>query len=108
MLVGMMMASEVPTHSCMRTASGTSKMRNTSNSTGTITAPPPTPNSPANSPVATPANANRRREPKQLAHRMSEDHGGCSEVDCDNWQVLMSLRFSVLDQAFPSSAYPQT
>ena len=55
MLVGTMMASEVPTHSCMRTLSGTSSTRNTSNSTGTITAPPPTPNNPANRPVATPA-----------------------------------------------------
>ena len=54
MLVGTMMASEVPTQSCMRTSSGTPRMRNTSYSTGTMTAPPPMPNRPASSPVTTP------------------------------------------------------
>ena len=51
----MMMASEVPTHSGMRTSSGTPVMRNTSYSTGMTIAPPPTPNSPANRPMTTPA-----------------------------------------------------
>src|SRR4029077_12172832 len=55
MAVGTMIASDVPTQSCMRTASGTSRMRKTSYSTGTMTAPPPMPNSPARSPVTTPA-----------------------------------------------------
>src|SRR5712691_4846733 len=50
-----MMASEVPTHSCMRSSSGTPRMRKTSNSTGTMTAPPPMPNSPARIPVTSPA-----------------------------------------------------
>src|SRR5215468_974860 len=50
-----MIAREVPTHSCMRTSSGTPRSRNTSNSTGTTTAPPPTPNNPASRPVMTPA-----------------------------------------------------
>src|SRR5262249_11048881 len=54
MLVGTMMASEVPTQSCMRTSSGTPRMRKTSNSTGTMTAPPPMPNRPASTPVTTP------------------------------------------------------
>src|SRR5215469_16466609 len=50
-----MMAIEVPTQSCMRTSSGTPRRRKTSNSTGTMTAPPPTPNNPARIPVTTPA-----------------------------------------------------
>src|SRR5579871_4615973 len=50
-----MIASEVPMHSCMRTASGTSSKRKTSNNTGTMMAPPPMPNSPARMPVRTPA-----------------------------------------------------
>jgi len=50
-----MIASEVPMHSCIRTAAGTPRIRNTSNSTGTITAPPPIPNSPARMPVRIPA-----------------------------------------------------
>ena len=52
--VGAMMASEVPTQSCMRTSSGTPSRRNTSNSTGTMTAPPPMPNNPASRPETTP------------------------------------------------------
>ena len=35
-MVGTMIASEVPTQSCMRTSSGTPRMRNTSYSTGTM------------------------------------------------------------------------
>src|SRR3974390_866641 len=54
MLVGTMIASEVPTQSCMRTSSGTPSTRKPSNSTGTMTAPPPMPNRPAISPVTTP------------------------------------------------------
>src|ERR1700733_6633299 len=50
-----MMASEVPMQSCMRTSSGTPTTRNTSNSTGTMTAPPPIPNRPASMPVMMPA-----------------------------------------------------
>src|SRR5262244_677240 len=50
-----MIASEVPTQSCMRISSGTPSRRNTSNNTGTMTAPPPTPNNPASRPVTTPA-----------------------------------------------------
>ena len=50
-----MIASEVPMQSCIRTSSGTPNMRNTSNSTGTITAPPPIPNRPASTPVRIPA-----------------------------------------------------
>jgi hypothetical protein len=53
--VGTMMASEVPMQSCIRTLSGTSASRNSSNSTGTISAPPPMPNTPASSPVTIPA-----------------------------------------------------
>ena len=54
-MVGTMMASEVPMHICMRTSSGTLSTRNTSYSTGTMTAPPPMPNSPEKMPVTTPA-----------------------------------------------------
>src|SRR5712671_826037 len=54
-VVGTMMASDVPTQSCMRTSSGTPKMRKISNNTGTTTMPPPIPNSPARIPVTTPA-----------------------------------------------------
>ena len=43
--------------SCIRSSSGTPSTRNTSNSTGTMTAPPPIPNSPASMPVITPAAA---------------------------------------------------
>src|SRR5205823_2389234 len=48
-------AREVPMHSCMRTSPGTPSTRNTSNSTGTMTAPPPIPKSPARMPVTMPA-----------------------------------------------------
>src|SRR5215472_13513434 len=51
----MMIASDVPTQSCMRTASGTPNRRNSSNSTGTTTPPPPIPNTPARRPVTMPA-----------------------------------------------------
>ena len=54
-MVGMMIAIEVPTQSCMRTSSGTPRMRKISYSTGTMMAPPPMPNRPARMPVATPA-----------------------------------------------------
>src|SRR6266851_4159174 len=50
-----MIASEVPMQSCMRTSSGTPSTRKNSYSTGTMTAPPPMPNSPARMPVTTPA-----------------------------------------------------
>ena len=50
-----MIANEVPMQSCMRTSSGTPNTRKNSYSTGTITAPPPMPNSPARIPVTTPA-----------------------------------------------------
>ena len=56
-VVGMMMASEVPMQSCMRTSSGTLSARNTSYSTGTMMAPPPMPNRPARMPTSTPAPA---------------------------------------------------
>src|SRR5450759_2689778 len=56
-VVGIMMASEVPMQSCMRTSSGTSSARNTSYSTGTIMAPPPIPNRPARMPTRMPAPA---------------------------------------------------
>src|ERR1700690_3837084 len=56
-VVGIMMASEVPMQSCMRTSSGTSIARNTSYSTGTIMAPPPIPNRPARMPTRMPAPA---------------------------------------------------
>ncbi len=51
----MMIASDVPTQSGMRTSSGTPAMRNTSYSTGMTIAPPPTPKSPANRPMKRPA-----------------------------------------------------
>ena len=54
-MVGTIIASEVPMQSCIRAASGTPARRNASYSTGTITAPPPMPNSPASNPVTTPA-----------------------------------------------------
>jgi hypothetical protein len=54
-VVGTMIASEVPMHNCMRTSSGTPRMENTSNSTGTMKAPPPMPKSPARIPVTIPA-----------------------------------------------------
>ena len=63
MVVGMMIASEVPTQSCMRTSSGTPRTRNTSYSTGTMMAPPPMPNRPARMPVDDAARHDRRREP---------------------------------------------
>ena len=56
-MVGTMMASEVPMHSCMRTSSGTPSARNTSYSTGTMMAPPPMPNRPARMPTRMPAPA---------------------------------------------------
>jgi hypothetical protein len=52
-----MIASEVPSQSCMRTVSDTLSTRKISNNTGTVTAPPPIPKSPASKPVATPAAA---------------------------------------------------
>ncbi len=52
--VGMMMASEVATHTCMRTLSSTPMIRNSSYSTGTIMPPPPIPSSPARKPVTSP------------------------------------------------------
>ena len=70
-MVGTMIASEVPMHSCMRTSSGTPSTRNTSNSTGTMTAPPPIPNSPARMPVTIPAvitaAASQTRSPAGIA-----------------------------------------
>jgi hypothetical protein len=45
-LVGTMMAIEVPTQSWKRTSSGTPMTRKTSYRTGTMSAPPPMPNSP--------------------------------------------------------------
>src|SRR6202789_3809814 len=53
--VGRMIASDVPMHNCIRTVSGTSNNWKISNSTGTMTAPPPIPNMPASRPVTTPA-----------------------------------------------------
>src|SRR5581483_2680673 len=50
-----MIAREVPTHSCMRTESGTPSRRNISKSTGTMMAPPPMPKSPARTPLTIPA-----------------------------------------------------
>src|SRR5262245_20494213 len=52
-----MIAREVPIHACMRTTSGTSSARKTSYSTGTMTAPPPIPKSPASMPTRMPAPA---------------------------------------------------
>src|ERR1700730_3848903 len=54
-VVGTMMASDVPTQSCMRTSCGTPNMRKSSNNTGTTMMPPPMPNNPARIPVTTPA-----------------------------------------------------
>ena len=51
----MMMASEVPTASGVLTASGMPRNRKRSCSTGTMTAPPPTPKTPARMPVTAPA-----------------------------------------------------
>ena len=53
-LVGTMIAIEVPTQSWKRTSSGTPSTRNTSYSTGTMSAPPPMPNRPARMPVTKP------------------------------------------------------
>lgn len=47
----------MPTQSCMRTVSDMLITRKISNSTGTVTAPPPMPKSPASKPVTTPAAA---------------------------------------------------
>src|SRR5665647_2531608 len=49
-----MMFSDVPMHSCIRSASGTWMTPNTSYSTGTMTPPPPMPNRPARMPVTKP------------------------------------------------------
>src|SRR4051812_23748623 len=54
MLVGTMMASEVPTQSSVSTLSDPPRMPNPPNRAGTTTAPPPMPNRPASSPVTTP------------------------------------------------------
>jgi hypothetical protein len=50
----MMMASEVPTHSGIRTSSGTPANRKHSKNTGTRMAPPPIPNTPARNPDSAP------------------------------------------------------
>ena len=73
-MVGTMMASEVPMHSCMRTSSGTPSTRNTSYSTGTMMAPPPMPNRPARMPTRMPAPAIQQREQNDLADRISQQH----------------------------------
>ena len=73
-MVGTMMASEVPTQSCMRTSSGTPSTRNTSYSTGTMMAPPPMPNRPARMPVRMPPPAIAEREQHELADRITQQH----------------------------------
>src|SRR5262249_28303252 len=50
-----MIAIEVPTHNWKRTSFGTSSKRKTSYRTGTMSAPPPIPKSPARMPVMNPA-----------------------------------------------------
>src|SRR5258708_10193526 len=74
----MMIASEVPTQSCIRTSSGTWYMRNNSNRTGTMTAPPPMPNRPARIPVTMPAaiTAGIRSE-EHTSELQSPDHLVC-------------------------------
>ena len=52
--VGMIVASDVPTAMCMRTDGSMSSSENRWYSTGTMTMPPPTPNSPARMPATTP------------------------------------------------------
>ena len=75
MVVGMMIAIEVPTQSCMRTSSGTPRMRKISYSTGTMMAPPPMPNRPARMPVATPADHDQRR--RAARSRRAEPRAAC-------------------------------
>ena len=75
MVVGRMIAIEVPTHSCIRTSSGTPRMRNTSYSTGTMIAPPPMPNRPARMPVATPPTTTAR------ASKASSPNGTPSSIE---------------------------
>jgi len=53
--VAMMVAKDVPTATCMRTASSRPMVVNRWNSTGTMTMPPPTPSNPAARPPAAPA-----------------------------------------------------
>ena len=73
--VGMITASEVPTQSGMRTSSGTPMTRNTSYRIGTMTAPPPTPKTPARRPVSAPAaiseTARKTRSPVGIPASMS-------------------------------------
>src|SRR4051812_24941545 len=50
----MMVASDVPTATCMRIEGSTLNESNTRNSAGTTTMPPPTPSRPARKPLKTP------------------------------------------------------
>ena len=60
-------------HNCMRTSCGTPSTRNTSNSTGTMTAAAADPEQPGEDPGDDPGGHHRRREPDQFAGRHS--HG---------------------------------
>ena len=65
--VGMMVANEVPTATCMRTDSSMPSSVNRWYSTGTMTMPPPTPSRPARMPATTPVASSAAARPSNQA-----------------------------------------